>query len=290
MKATTLLSELMEKAGIDTSDAKLKDILAVQVDIPDEFAKELSEKLMTLDAAKPLLKNGIISDFSKGFLKNIDERLQAEGIEKSEIDSVFNENGKPKSTGKVILSAMEKIAEAKEKVNPANPDKEKLQKEEIVKLNKQLSEMKEGYVPKADIDKVRADWDGDKYERAIESHFLPKKWSDNYPVEVRPTLVKTFLEKELAAMGAKAVMNGKDVKIVKADDLTSDYFDSSNKLVTFASLADKIMSANKFLAVSTETSSTSTTVVANSGSESNLPKKLTAAQKALNDSIKDQMN
>lgn len=282
MKAGLVISNLLEKAGVDVSDEKLKDIFAVTTDIPEEFATKLDTLLMTKEAAMPLVKNDVINNYTKGVFINVEEDLKTAGLSKEEIDEVFSE----KAFGKVVRKALTKVGEVKEK-SGTNTDKDKLQKEQIVKLNKELSEMKEGYVPKSDIDKVRADWDGEKYERAIENSFLSKKWSDNYPVEVRPTLARTFLDKELAAMGAKAIMNGKEVKIVKADDLTSDYFDKSNKLVTFASLADNIMSTNKFLAVSTEATSTKTTVTSASAGETK-SKKLNTTLSLLDQSIQDQ--
>lgn len=289
MKATELFSQLLEKAGYDVQDDKLKDFFLKGIDIPDDVATEINTKLMTIEAAKPLLKNNIISDFSKGWMQNVNAELESHGIEKSEIDAVFKENGKERATGKIIIEAMKKVAEIKDKANVSGSDKEKALREELKTLNASIADYKEKFVPKTDVDNIRNEWNNEKYERAIEGNFLSKKWSDNYPADVRATLSKTFLDKKLNELGAKAVMVGNEVKIVKADDLASDYFDKSNKLVTFASLADEIMSVNKFLAVSPEGGqSTQQTVIANNSGVSNLNKKLNPTLSLLQKSLQAQ--
>lgn len=283
MKIGIAISNLLEKAGVDVSDEKLKDVFAVTTELPEEFAAKLDTLLMTKEAAMPLVKNDVINNYTKGVFINVEEDLKTAGLSKEEIDEVFSE----KAFGKVVRKAFTKIAEVKEKsATLSSSDKEKLQKEEIVKLNQQLSEMKVGFVPKSEIEKIRSDWDGEKYNNEVDRHFISKKWSDNYPLEVRSTLAKTFLDKELAALGAKAVMGEKGVKIVKADDLSSDYFDNSNKLVTFESLADKIMLSNKLLAVSQESQSITTTATGNSpgGTTS---KKFTTTQNLVRDLLKN---
>jgi len=289
MKATELFSQLLEKAGYDVQDDKLKDFFLKGIDIPDDVATEINTKLMTIEAAKPLLKNTIISDFSKGWMQNVNAELESHGIEKSEIDAVFKENGKERATGKIIIEAMKKVAEIKDKANVSGSDKEKALREELKTLNASIADYKDKFVPKTEVENVRNEWNNEKFERAIEGNFLSKKWSENYAPEVRTTLSKTFLDKKLNELGAKAVMVGNEVKIVKADDLSSDYFDKSNKLVTFASLADEIMSVNKFLAVSPEGNpSTHNPVIANNGGVSTLNKKLNPTLSLLQKSLQAQ--
>lgn len=283
MKATELLSSLLEKAGIDTSDDRLKDILAVQIDIPDEFANKLNTELMSKAAAKSLVKNEVINDFTKGIHINIEKHFEDMGIEKSEIDEIFKE----KATGKVVMAAFKKLAEIKDK-SANSTDKEKTLREEIKTLNTSLADYKEKYVPKTEVDKIQSEWELEKFERGIEGQFLGKKWSKHFPEDMRTTLAKVALEKKLAELGAKAIPVGKDIKIVKSDDLASDYFDKSNKLVTFASLADEIMAANKFLEMSPDGgTSTTTTVTAISSGETN-QKSLTKSQSLIKDLLKNQ--
>ncbi len=283
MKATELLSSLFEKAGIDTTDASLKDILAVQVDIPDEFANKLNTELMSKAAAKSLVKNEVINDFTKGIHINIEKYFEDQGLPKEEIDEVFKE----KATGKVVMAAFKKLSEIKDK-SVTSTDKEKTLREEIKTLNTSLADYKEKYVPKTDLEKIQTEWEQDKFERGIEGQFLGKKWSKHFPEDMRTTLAKVALDKKLAELGAKAISVGKEIKIVKSDDLASDYFDKSNKLVTFASLADEIMSSNKFLEMSPEGgTSTQQTVTATSGGEAN-QKSLTKSQSLIKDLLKNQ--
>jgi len=283
MKAGILLSNLLEKVGVDVTDEKLKDVLGIQIDLPEDFATKLDTELMGKDAAKAHFKNEIINDFTKGVYINIEKALEEQGLEKAERDEVF----KDKSLGKVVMAYGAKLKETADK-SASNSDKEKALREEVKKLNESLADYKEKFVPKEEVEKVNSAWDAERYSMAMDNHFLSKKWSDKFPESVRSTLAKTVLEAKLAEMGAKAVVVDKKLKIVKADDIQSEYFDKSNKLVTFESLADDIMTSNKFLALSTESTSTNTSVHTASGGGNNLPKKLTTVQEQLRESLKDQ--
>src|SRR6266513_2363286 len=142
MKAGLLISNLLEKVGVDITDEKLKDILGVQIDIPEDFATKLDTELMGKDAAKAAFKNDIINDFTKGVYINIEKDLEAQGLTKEERDEVF----KDKSLGKVVKAYGTKTKELAEKANVPNTEKEKKYKDEVVALNAQLADMKEKYV------------------------------------------------------------------------------------------------------------------------------------------------
>lgn len=284
MKAGLLISKLLEKTGVDIADEKFKDIFAVSVELPEEYATKLDTELMDKKAAKAMFKNENINEFTTGVYINIDKHLEEMGLTKEERDEVFKE----KALGKVVKAYASKIKDITEKANPANTDKEKTLREEVKTLNTQLAEYKDKYVPKEEVEKVQSSWDADKYQMAIESEFMPKKWSDNFTPEVRPALIKTVLDKKLNEMGAKVVVVDGKAKIVKAEDIQSDYFDKSNKIVTFASLADELMLTNKFLAVSTQTSSTSTTVTPDQGGKTNSKKLNHTLSSLLDQSLADQ--
>ncbi len=72
---------------------------------------------------------------------------------------------------------------------------------------------------------------------------------------MRPALSKIALDAELTKMGAVLVRdsaNPGQLKLVQAKDTSMDYFDSSNKPVIFAQLADRIMTDKNFKAVSAD--------------------------------------
>lgn len=260
MKAGELLIEQLKKAGIAVPSELKPQLEAIEVDIPVELGNVLGQKLMSLDSAKnePQLKSHFLGNLRNGFFGNIKALLKKNGVSEDELDILFKDDSG--SISDVTFSAFEKLIAAKTKGSDSDPDVKKENK----RLNDELAAMKEGYIPKAEVEKIKSEWENDIVSSAKKTEFLKQKWSKLYPEDVRAHLAEIKLTEELNKMGAIIVRKDGELKLFRKDNKDLEYFDTSNKNVTFTDLVDHVMTTNKFKDVS-GTTDTPTPTTLNGG-------------------------
>ena len=244
MRIGEFITTLATSVGIDSTDARLADLLSINTEIPDEVMREISGKLITIESAKnnPEISrhyfaqayNGIDAEINKWVetINDLDFKEQINGI---------------KGTGKknqLLLNKLKELADNK----PAKTDSKELN-EKIQSLNAEIEKYKTSYIPKEELDNTLTQIEKERLETIEQTTFLSKEWSDNYASSLRSDLSKIALEKKLAELGAKKVREGGKIKLVQAENPEMDFY-IDNKILTFDSLVDQIMVDNKFQAVS----------------------------------------
>lgn len=253
MKIGELIYNAAIKNGIAIDHAGLKAILALTTEV-DKDIETAVEGLMSIDGAKNngKLKAHFISQFADGQDKRLYERLEALGLPKDQLDPIKTEFDSRKKVDLAIdkLQDMIKEAKAAAKKDGGNADEDvKKYKDEIKKLNDSLADIKNQSLAK---EKELSDkFELERISSLQESAFDKFAWSKHYDQSVRGPLSRIALNEELTKIGATVVRdaNGK-LKLVQSKDTSMDYFDSSNKSITFDELADRIMTDKKFKAVS----------------------------------------
>lgn len=282
---------LLERAGIDVTDTKYKEVAGLSSEIPDEFATVIEGMLTPVEAEKwakndPNVKKHYVSQAYNGIDANIHDAIEELGLSDEEANTIRNE----KSTGKkqiLLLAAAKKIAATPSKKGSDEYEAAKLQ---IGELNKTVLKYKE------DIEKTVKEKDQFHKNYVLDSktqqYFDSQKWSENYPASVRGDLAKIAFDKELDKIGAIRVLgaNG-EIQLMQKNNPDQELF-LNHKNVTFTDIAAKVMAENKFLAVSSQTDPNTPTSNANSGtaasSPSNTSKPLSSFAASLEKSQQDQ--
>lgn len=291
-----LIDDLAKKAGLSGDHEGLKAIInaSTGIAIDSEIEQALTSNLLSIQAAKSnvAVKNHHISHFAKSIDEMLDKRLQKLGFSEEDMNPIFEE----KSTGKRVDMTIEKMVkkmeslEASQKKSGKDGDKdlEKTYKDQIEKLNNEMNSLRETHLK--DIDNERGAHSDYVKNSIIESEFLKHKWSENFTPDLRKDLSKIALEKELNKMGAKIVKDEKgELKLVQVANPELEYFDSTNKKITFTELVPHIMATNKFIAVSASTDpGTSTNPIVGGGKLPDTPKGNNTVTNLLNKSLQDQ--
>jgi hypothetical protein len=295
-----VLTDLAKKAGLNHADVNLKELQALTTPVPDEVENALFG-LMNTQEAEAWGKGhvGLKSHYTAQAYNGIDRKLhdsaEAMGFTDEEKEQIKNEKntGKKQDLFNEFLKA--KMEEAKKGQNAANKkgDDEAVKKWEAEhkKLSDQLNKTKEEY--ENQLKQKDESFYSYKLNAKYDSVLGSQKWSDNYPQNLRSEIGRLAIEKALNEAGAKTMLdeNG-EIKIVRKDNPDMPYFDSSNKNPKFAEFATKIMSENKFLAVSPPTPNNSNNsmppVAPGVTSTQNTNKRPNPILTSLQQSIKDQ--
>jgi hypothetical protein len=257
-KISEFIADLAEKAGIDTASDELKPILSITAEMPEDVAKKINTALISVEDAKSHkgIKDTIIKTYGAGLLQRHEEVLRELGLPDEDIKEIAKET----TIGKKIELAISKVAAHKSKPDPNATADQKALNEKIAELNKELNSIKTTHIPKEDLEKEVAKFESERMEGLKEEYFGKHTWSEAYKdKDIRKAAYNTKLNKFLEETGTTLQRNGENIKIVTKEG--SDYFDGKNKIITFDEVVNQIMANNKFNAVSTQTSSTQTTVL-----------------------------
>ncbi len=291
MKTGELLLSLLENAGMDVSDASLKDIASITTTIPDS-ALPILQSMMTAEQAIPWAKNNgevkkhFFAQAYRGIDANIHETADNAGLDEATVQAIRSE----KNTGqKQILLAnalKDQLSTLKDNKPAGGKEVQDQYKAEIDKLQKMIGDTKAEYEGK--LSEKDSFHKGFVLNSKIDSVLGQQKWSENYPVEMRSQLGKLAIENKLKNIGATAILDESgEIKFVRIDNPELEYFDNTNKKITFTSLAAQTLAENKFLAASTPTPNTpiTNTAAASSPKTSTIP---SSTRTALSESLKDQ--
>lgn len=302
-KLGEVMADLIKKTGMQHTDANFKEIIALTTPVTEEAEQGLFSLMNASEAeswakGNTNIKNHYTAQAYNGWDDKIFKTADKMGISDEDKDLLRAE----KSTGKrqdLLTDILDrKIAEAKKNAEAAgknnNADAELKWKQEFDKLNSSTSKIKDDYelaLKRKDDDHYN--W---KKEAKWDSVLAPQKWSDNLGSDIRIPVGKLAIEKKMSEIGAMAILdeNG-EFKLVKKEDNSMPYFDSSNKNPKFTEFATKILDENKLLAVSAPTpnpnnnsNNTFKPVSSPSGTTANTNQRPNVVLSALQQSIKDQ--
>lgn len=243
------ITELAERAGIEATDPRLKDIQSIQVGLNDEIIDTINSTYMTVDAAKN--NQTIASHFKAQFYNGIDALVNehAASIDDEEFqNAVKSQTGTRKKVNALISKYKELSEKALKAAEGAGKGDETL-KAQIAQLNSEISKYKEEFIPKSILDEQVKVFESERVEGIEKQIILNRNWSDNYVPSVRYDIAKIAINKKLNEIGAIAVRNGNEIKLVQKENPDMDFY-LNNKVFKFDELVDKVMSENKFIAVS----------------------------------------
>jgi len=284
---------VLERAGIDTTDPSFKDIASITTQIPS-VGEEALNSLMNANEAISWAKNNaeikkhFVAQAFNGFDKTIAMTAENSGLDESQIAQLNAEKNTGKKQEMLISFLNEKIESAKSGQKGAKTEEiEAKYKAEIEKLNATVNQTKTDYESKlAEKDSHHHSY---VLNSKMDSVLNSQKWSENYPADMRGTLGRLAVEKELQKLGAKPVLDADgNIKFVKSDSPDLEYFDTSNKKITFEQIAARTLAENKFLAASTQTPNTHTPIPAANPSQPKTPPMTKPTHDALSQAMKDQ--
>ncbi len=245
-KIGEIIVDLLQKVGIDHTDKQFADVISIQTEIPEPVAESF-KGLMTLDAAKNniSIKNHFTHAAYNPLDTEIHSRLDMFGLSDDQKALILAE----KSTGKkqqLFLNTLD--AEFKKKKADKDPDSGTFKKE-IEELRANLAKKDE---ERSQFETLKNNELNDYILNSIQNaEFSKHNWSSLYDVNDRGILAKNALNTYLEQNGAKIVLDeNKNAKIVKKDNPELEFFDNSNKKVTFTELVPKILAEKKYLGVS----------------------------------------
>lgn len=292
MKAGEYLMAILERAGIDTTDPSFKDIAAITTAIPTVGEEALNSLMNTKEATEWAknhddIKKHYHAQLYKGMDSTIHKVAEEIGLDDAKMELLKAELSTGKKQQLLAKMLHEELIEAKKvsKSPSADKDLEAKYKSEIEKLNAIVNQTKTDYESK--LSEKDSHHHNYVLNSKMESVLNSQKWSENYPADMRGTLGKLAVEKELQKLGAKAVLDSEgNIKFVKSDSPDLEYFDTSNKKITFEQIAAKTLAENKFLAASTQIPNTHIPIPA--APQPKTPTVSRSTNSALQESLKDQ--
>ncbi|MDR1764403.1 MAG: hypothetical protein LBR64_10735 [Dysgonamonadaceae bacterium] len=256
MKLKDFLNSLAQKAGKENEQGII-DILSrsdlENIDITDNVAQPIISGLLTIDGAKnnPVIK----SHFNALALGSMDSEI-LNSIKKLELGDEFEvEISGLKNTYEKQRKVTEKIAETITalKASAGKGDDKSVEKytKQINDLNQKLSALQESTVPKTELEKVKQEQENAVRDFMIHSLISGLSFANkDVKPEINIQLAKTILDSELKNRKATIVKDGNDLKLKRAEDAALDFYDETNKPVSFKDFMDKAFADAKILAVS----------------------------------------
>lgn len=249
-KIGELFVELLIKVGLDPLDKQYADAISIQTEMP-ETVVESFKGLMTLEGAKNNIsvKNHYTHAAYNPLDNELHSRMDMFGFSDEQKAIVMAE----KSTGKkqqLFLNLVDgEFKKAKSSKDPEDLAKFKKEREETMALLAKKDD---------DIKALASSKDNELNDYILgaiqDAEFGKHNWSSLYDVNDRGILAKNALNTYLEQNGAKLVLDeNKKAKLVKKDNPELEYFDNSNKKITFTELVPRILAEKKYLGVSQPT-------------------------------------
>lgn len=254
MLITDFIVSLAEKAGIDTKDTELIDLLSksdlAKVSIADGLTEKVNKSLITKEEAKnsPELKKHFYGNALDPINKKINaffDEYQLDDATKSEILSDTSTYGQLEKT-------IRKIAELKEKQTNSGSKGERAELEkkinelasELSKVSKQKEEEKTSA-----INEITNRYENQLMNYQIDSIIGSKQLPGQFPKDIEMKIAREFVEKKLAEKNAIVKNIEGKLRLVSKDDEKLFIFDAG-KEVSYDSLTEMALAENKFLKVS----------------------------------------
>lgn len=252
---STFLNELAQKAGIASDSKELIDFLAhgelTRIEVPETLDTSFSTSLLSVKDAKnnhPEIKKHYFGEI----MSNVDRSLKSVYDANPEIftaDVITELNGESSSTKRIALVVDKlkaaKAAEGSGKDGKMTDEEKKKLTTTIDDLNNQLRVEKEARTrEKKDADTNLANYKIRHMRGSLLSGL--KTTFDELSGPARESALQALIDNELRENGVQFVIGDNDQLTIQKTD-GSNYFDSSNKLVTVQSFIESTMSKNKVL-------------------------------------------
>lgn len=249
VKIGSLISNLLKKSGVDTTDAKYADVLSIQTELPDEGASALEQKLIPMDTAhtNPKIRGIIQSELLDGVDAEISTSLddfEFDDASKTELKAIKKTTDKLKAIAKKV-----KELEAKKAASSKDIDKTALQSK-IDALNAELNTSKTTY--EKQIAELKTSHQTELLDRDIEGSLVGYNYANkNLSADDNIFLANKKVKDALSEKGWKVTRdpnNPKVLIIVDKDGIPAT--DENHNKVIYKGFTDGILANAKMLAVS----------------------------------------
>jgi hypothetical protein len=286
MIITDYFVQLCEKAGIDTKDTDLIDLLSKsdlsKIQISDSLIEKINKNVLTKEEAKnsPELKK----HFYGNALDPINKKIAAFFDEYGFDDGMKAEVLADTSTYSQFEKTVKKIAELKEKQSTSGNKGEKADLEK--KINELAAELSKVAKQKEDekiaaVNEVTQRYENQFLEMNIDSIIGSKNLPGQFAKEIEIKIAKEFVNKKLAEKNAVLKNIEGKLKLVSKDNEDLLIFDAG-KEISFDSLTEMALAENKFLKVSGQNPPPNNGFNRNNGGQ-NPPKQNAATNLALSE-------
>lgn len=259
MQLGTLLKDLADLAGVDTSDKSFVDLLSINANVNDGLAEKMKSNLFNMDAAK---QNSQLKGYFHAQALSVPDKAIEEVLEEMQFDDAVkiefkNEKSTPakvKKLAQTIAAKNKALIEELEKKSPSKDSDKRIEKlsEEITKLNKDLIDKDTQWQSKLA--------EAEKREQAKAQTFAKKMIlanknyaDDKRDKELNVEFADLVLQKELAAKKALPIFNQDGTfKLVQAENPDLEYMEN-HRPVSFGDFVDRTLANNNMLKVSAPT-------------------------------------
>ena len=240
-----LISNIAVLAGIPATDERLKDLLSISTEVPDEVFSTINSNVMNLDAAKnnPTLKSHFMASALNGVdatLNDIYEELGVSPEVRKELEAETNTYKRVR-----LMANKVKELEAKKTKSGDSGDKQKYA-DEIAKLNQQIADMKES--SSKELETLKEQHQGQVREMLIRNQLAGVDYAYDLPKDVNIQTAMNLLQQELKNKKASVVIDGNELKLVNAESPEMVYLED-HRPVNFSDFRDKVLANNKLLKV-----------------------------------------
>lgn len=249
MKLGDFLNNLALKTGTEIdltviSNKKLEELNQIELD--DTVATTLDSGLMSLDGAKnnPTIANHYKAITLKPFDNKLNALIEKLGLGEDLIKEVSTFKRLELSEAKIEA----KIAEIESKQGGGNKEKEAQLTAQLQKLQGDLTRISEEKT--AEISRVQSQYENEITQMHVNTLLSGKKFATkDLPQEVNLSVARTLIDSKLKEAGAQLIRKDGQLKLVQSAIPEMDYFDASNKPVSYAQFVDKVLADNKLLEV-----------------------------------------
>lgn len=254
MLITDFIVSLAEKAGIDTKDTEVMDLLSKsdlsKVNIADSLADKMSKSFLTKEEAKNSAE--LKKHFYGNALDPINKKINSFFDEYQLDDATRAEILSDTSTYSQLEKTIKKIAELKEKQSNSGNKGEKADLEK--KINELASELSKVTKQKDDektsaISEITNSYESKLMNYQIDSIIGSKQLPGQFPKDIELKIAREFVDKKLAEKNASVKNIDGKLRLVSKDDENLFIFDAG-KEVSYDSLTEMALAENKFIKVS----------------------------------------
>jgi hypothetical protein len=255
MKIGDFVTQVAGKAG-KTEDVKavLNNPALATIEIDDNVANEINSALLTIESAKnnQALKNHFFTLALNGEDAEILNSVETLGFDdafKADLSSDKNTYQRLRKLTSKVKETMESLRAATQKDDPKAIEKYTAQ---INKLQGELSSVKESHIPKSELETLKKQHESELMNFIIKNTLSTKKYANEaVSPDVNVEFANVILNRALSEKGAALVKDATGrLKLMQASDPALEYYDSSNKAVSFDDFVNKTLADAKILAVS----------------------------------------
>lgn len=243
-KLGTFLTSLAKKSNIDITQPAFVELLAHDIDIPDDIATAMDKALMNEDAAKTKLRSTLRTEALNGVDTRIEELLAELGYEDAAVADIKGEKNSYEKIAKLTRTIRD--LESK-KAGAKGEGKEALEKRidklvaDLKDANQKLVDRETEFTQTRQSDLTRFDL----HKKLLgKDYALPKEMDG----DLKLATAEGAVNKALAAKGYKIARTDSGLHLVDKDG--NDAYSDTHERVLLDSFIDGALAQNKLLRVS----------------------------------------